>query len=271
MKTRIISASVAIVLLVAILWLHETIIFNIAFALIGSIMVYELFGAFKMKGNLLFLGLSILETAALAIMPKFLSLNDNARIYILVVLAYIVLAAVILLKEHETIEIGTFSSLCFITLAVGASMLSISVIEQGGLENVILTLCGAWLADSGAYFVGTFCGKHKLCPKISPKKTVEGFIGGIATNAVLFMLIGLVVPLIDADSSPDYILLAVLGVACSLLSVVGDLFASLVKRSCGIKDFGKIMPGHGGAFDRFDSVVFVAPFMAICLTWFSVF
>ena len=59
--------------------------------------------------------------------------------------------------------------------------------------------------------------------------------------------------------------------ACSLLSVVGDLFASLVKRSCGIKDFGKIMPGHGGAFDRFDSVVFVAPFMAICLTWFSVF
>lgn len=267
MKTRIISAAVAIVLLAAVLYLHTTVVFNIAFAIIGSVMVYELFGAYKLKEHYVYLCSSIAVTSAFAIMPRFLIPDIG---YFAVALAYIVLSILILLKEHEKLEIGVIMTVATVTLLVSVAMCSISWIEASdeafGLEKVILTLCGAWLADSGAYFVGTFMGKHKLCPKISPKKTVEGFIGGVLTNGILFMLFGLIVSLYDTSAKPNYPILGILGLICSVLSVIGDLIASLIKRSCDIKDFGKIMPGHGGAFDRFDSVVYVAPFMAICLS-----
>lgn len=271
MKTRIISAAVAIVLLAAVLYLHTTVVFNIAFAIIGSVMVYELFGAYKLKGHYVYLCSSIAVTSAFAVMPRFLIPDVG---YFAVALAYIVLSLLILLKEHEKLEIGVIMTVAAVTLLVSAAMCSISLIEGSdeafGLEKVILTLCGAWLADSGAYFVGTFMGKHKLCPKISPKKTVEGFIGGVLTNGILFMLFGLIVSMYDTSAKPNYLILGVLGLVCSVLSVIGDLFASLIKRSCDIKDFGKIMPGHGGAFDRFDSVVYVATFMAICLSMLDI-
>lgn len=136
----------------------------------------------------------------------------------------------------------------------------------------MLTLCGAWLADSGAYFVGTFLGRHKLCPNISPKKTVEGVIGGVITNGLIFVLLGLGYTKLIAtgDVSANYILLFVLGMICALLGLLGDLSASLLKRQTGIKDYGNIMPGHGGVMDRFDSVLFVAPFMTIALSVFNI-
>ncbi len=275
MKTRIISAAVAIALLIAVLCVHNTIIFNIAFALIGSLMVYELFGAYNEKKRAGFLAVSIIITAALAILPRFLDYKSNFGIYILCVLAYICISASILLKEHKTLEIGRFSTICGYTVLISGMVSSITMIESAnptfGLENLIITFCGAWLADTGAYFVGTFFGKHKLCPEISPKKTVEGLVGGIVSNALFMMLAGCIVSLFSKELTVDYILLAILGVFCAVLGVVGDLIASLMKRQCGIKDFGKIMPGHGGALDRFDSMVFVAPFMATMLSMLSVF
>ncbi len=275
MKTRIISAAVAIVLLILLLLLHDTVVFNIAFALIGSLMVYELFGAYKERNRTCFIVLSIAITALLAVIPRFLDYNDYFGIYILCILAYICVSAAILLKEHKSLEIGRFATLCGYTLIIAVMCASISLIETAdsefGLENLIITFCGAWLADTGAYFVGTFFGKHKLCPEISPKKTVEGFIGGIVSNALLMLFVGYVISLFSKGLSVNYILLAVLGLVCAVLAVIGDLIASLIKRQCGIKDFGKIMPGHGGALDRFDSMVFVAPFMATALSMISVF
>lgn len=115
----------------------------------------------------------------------------------------------------------------------------------------------AWFSDSSAYFVGVSIGKHKLCPKISPKKTVEGAIGGILGCSFLTLVFGIVVNYFGTDY--PLIHLAVIGLLCGVTSELGDLAASYIKRFCGVKDFGNIIPGHGGILDRFDSIMFTAP------------
>ena len=112
-------------------------------------------------------------------------------------------------------------------------------------------------SDTFAYFGGTFLGKHKLCPTISPKKTVEGavfaLIGGIAFGVVMIFL----QKSWGADVSP--VVLLSLGLGCGILSQFGDLFASTLKRWAGVKDFSSIFPGHGGIIDRIDSILFCSP------------
>ena len=265
MKTRIISAAVAIVLLLGVLYLHDTVIFNIAFALIGALMVYEVFRAVKCKNEYIFLAASIIMAI---IAPMSVLAGVSAVHCVLAVAIYISVSVGVSILRHEHIDFETCALLMFETLLISSAMFSLCYIEHNtedyGLVFVILTLCGAWFADTGAYFAGTFFGKHKLCPKISPKKTVEGLIGGFVANAVLFVIYIRV--FMGFLNTSWYIIFAVLGIVCCILSVIGDLQASVIKRKYDIKDYGKIMPGHGGAMDRFDSVLFVAPFMATVLS-----
>ena len=120
------------------------------------------------------------------------------------------------------------------------------------------TLVCACVTDMFAYFAGLLFGKHKLCPKISPKKTVEGAIGGTLGGIVASVLVGyLIQPVLG--TSVSLLHMAMLGLVSAVAGQIGDLSASLVKRNVGIKDFGKIFPGHGGVMDRLDSILFVAP------------
>ena len=115
----------------------------------------------------------------------------------------------------------------------------------------------AYCSDTGAYFVGVFFGKHKMCPNVSPKKTWEGFIGGIAIASVSMVIFAFV---LDRQGyEVNYLLAVVYGFAGSVCSVFGDLNMSVIKRQTGIKDYGKLIPGHGGILDRFDSVMITAP------------
>ena len=278
MKTRIISALVAIVLLAGVLYFHSTIVFNAAFSLIGCLMVYELFHAYKQEKSWVFIGVSLLFPAYSAITPRLFVLSSGIYSFILVGFAYIcVCTAIIIIDSGKSrqFDLGRGFVLMLYTVLISVSVFSIAYIEvmdiRLGLYNVICSLCAAWLADSGAYFAGTFFGRHKLCPTISPKKTVEGLIGGILSNALIMILAGFIISKIDSGLAPNYIILAAAGVLGAVLGLIGDLLASLVKRQCGIKDYGNIMPGHGGALDRFDSVVFVAPAMALMLTRLSFF
>ena len=113
-----------------------------------------------------------------------------------------------------------------------------------------------WIADTGAYFSGVALGKHKLCPEISPKKTIEGFIGGILTTGIVYLIAFCVY---DGFEFKTAIFAFLIGIVCAVIGTVGDLSASMVKRQIGFKDYGKIMPGHGGLMDRFDSILFVLP------------
>lgn len=113
------------------------------------------------------------------------------------------------------------------------------------------------MTDTFAYFTGRFFGNHKLIPSISPKKTVEGAIGGIIGSIVGCVIFALLFP----QSNVSLYLGVVIGLLGSLVAQIGDLVASAIKRNCYIKDFGKIIPGHGGILDRFDSILFVSPFI----------
>ena len=113
---------------------------------------------------------------------------------------------------------------------------------------------GTWSSDTFAYFAGSFFGKHKMCPAVSPKKTVEGFLGGLVGTTAVVAALGCAL-----DFSVP--LMALLGVLLAITATVGDLAESIIKRYTGVKDSGRLIPGHGGVLDRFDSVMFTAPFV----------
>lgn len=129
-----------------------------------------------------------------------------------------------------------------------------------GIFFVWLPFISAWGCDTGAYFTGMSIGKHKLIPTLSPKKTIEGAIGGVVTATLLAVIYGMMIEKYFTMGEVNTILLCGLtGVIGSVLSQIGDLAASAIKRYTGIKDFGNLIPGHGGILDRFDSVLLTAP------------
>jgi phosphatidate cytidylyltransferase len=129
---------------------------------------------------------------------------------------------------------------------------------ERGAAAVLLTVFSVWATDSFAYFVGRAVGKSKLAPKLSPGKTIEGAAGGLAAALCFGALFGWMF-------LGDAALGLVVGGIAGIFGQVGDLFESALKRELGIKDFGGIMPGHGGVLDRFDSLLFVAPIVALLL------
>ena len=136
--------------------------------------------------------------------------------------------------------------------------------EQGNYLVWFIFLC-SWGSDTCAYAVGVLIGKHKMTPKLSPKKSVEGAVGGVFGAAILFVLYTQFVINRYSDAYLPLVLVAGLGAAGALVSMVGDLAASAIKRDHGIKDYGKLIPGHGGIMDRFDSVIIAAPLIFIGL------
>lgn len=140
-----------------------------------------------------------------------------------------------------------------------SALVRILQLEQGRIYIFVPFLL-AFLSDTGAYFVGLSIGKHKLCPTISPKKTVEGFVGGI-----VMAIAGMITFSVLVTTAISPMIAIILGLLGSIGGVFGDLSMSVIKRQCGIKDYGKLIPGHGGILDRFDSVLITAPLTELFL------
>ena len=136
--------------------------------------------------------------------------------------------------------------------------------SEMGLAVMALVFIIAWGSDTAAYFCGTFFGKHKLIPKVSPKKTIEGAVGGVLGAVVGTLVICLIFNLVT-DAKANILGLCLITPLMAVIGILGDLFTSAIKRSYGIKDYGNLIPGHGGALDRFDSLVMVAPLMEALL------
>ena len=168
---------------------------------------------------------------------------------------------------------GKEKQLGFATLAAGilsATLLAAGFASLALLRDItpalaIAPLVGAFMSDTGAYFAGRAFGKRKLCPAVSPNKTVEGCVGGFIGSIVGMIVYHLIV---KATISLDlgWVMIIVLGIVGSLLGQIGDLSFSVIKREYGIKDYGAIFPGHGGVLDRFDSVLFVSPAYYLIIT-----
>ena len=265
MKQRLISAAVALVLLVAVFACYQTAVLNIAIGLIAGMAVFELLHATGYVQSKVVLVLSILYGFAV---PFFGMLPGEGAIYVTVL--YLALMFAILLRFHNEIRFEGIAVSFFFSLAVPEALSCVVQLRDRYAEGflyILLCCIAAWISDSCAYFAGRAFGKHKMCPQISPHKTVEGAVGGVigcvAFSLLACWLYGLYRQGAGVELQFNWWLIAVLAAACSLISIAGDLTASVIKRQRGIKDFGKIMPGHGGVMDRFDSFIFVAP--AVCL------
>ena len=141
---------------------------------------------------------------------------------------------------------------------------------EHGRYLVMLPIISAFLTDAGAYFVGVFFGKHRGITQVSPNKSLEGYIGGIIAGA-LFMLLYSIVLSRFVGLEPELPAMAVYGLVGSAVTELGDLSFSLIKRQFGVKDYGDLLPGHGGMMDRFDSMVFAAPALWLMVQIFPAF
>lgn len=263
MKTRIVTAIFASTAMLVVLFLPWTIVFTVAVSAICGVAVYEVLSVTKAIRHR---GLEVVSIL-FAVLAPFFGRMSSAAVFV-ICLAYVLLLIVLYVLQSKGVTVEQLGGVFLLSVLIALSLSCASYLrtagsrsDSDGLFYVILSMVIAWLADSGAYFIGTFFGKHKLCPRISPKKTVEGLIGGIVCSVLFSLLAGWIYQtcfLGDAAKVSYWTILG-LSLVCAPLSVVGDLFASLIKRHCEVKDFGKIFPGHGGMLDRFDSLLFVFP------------
>lgn len=277
MKQRLISAFVGLIIFFGILALYGTIVIDISVFAIVQMMVFELLQANKLNSNKFVSGLSYITASVVYLIvsnPTFLLTIPNVVTYIALIILVLFLSFVgLLLRFHTEIPFEKMTVMGVNSLLVAISMGGLVGMHevlgyQIGLYITMVIFCCAWGSDSGAYFAGRFLGKNKLAPIISPKKTIEGVYGGVA-GCIFFVSLVTVIfssicnhygwEFLIADLDLFYVKLAITSICGSLVGVVGDLLASVVKRQCDIKDYGTIMPGHGGVLDRFDSVLLVAP------------
>ena len=158
----------------------------------------------------------------------------------------------------------------FVSLVITCFLSNIILLRQvpvhGLFYMLLVIVCFSWATDVFAYLIGMSIGKHRFAPNISPKKTIEGSVGGTLASVIITFIALLIYKNITGT---DYNLPLALGYAliCSLVGQIGDLAFSYIKRSYGIKDFGNILPGHGGVLDRLDSLIFLSPFFYMLITF----
>ncbi len=268
LKTRIISAFAGIALFAGVIaasfYFRYT--FSIFVALLNCIAAWEIFSAVKMTDKKPLLAAAMIMGAAV---PFFGAVKE---IIFAVCFAYIVFNFAYLILHHKDLKMeqmflsgglsiiisASFSALCrLFDMGLDGSF---GLNERDGIFLVVFACAAAWLADTGAYFTGVFFGKHRLCPEISPKKTVEGFVGGVICGTGLSVLLSYIYQIAFSNGGRvNFAVVALCAFLAAFAGTLGDLTASVLKREYGIKDYGKIMPGHGGVLDRFDSVFLTAP------------
>ena len=269
MLKRIITSLVAVCVLVPVLIFSGTPVLPVAIGIVTVIALYEMLKCMGMhKKAVIALPLYIVALAVPLMLRFFEDKSDVATVCYIAAAAYMMIMFFAVVWSHGKLHfadgMAAFAICAYIIAAMNA-ILYVRDFGDGGKYVYLLIFLGAWMTDIFAYFTGVFIGKHKLIEDVSPKKTIEGSIGGIVFCTVSFVVFGIV---IDAffDRSANIIFLAVSGVIVSVISQIGDLIMSVIKRHYGIKDYGKIFPGHGGVLDRFDSVLAVALGMsAICM------
>lgn len=260
MKQRVLSGAVLVLFCAAVIMFNQTfpLALNIVVALISATAVYELVKCLGLEKKW-FLCLPALLTAAAV---PFCQEELQFLVYCLFSTA---LFSAMLIYHHETTfkEVAVLYSVVAIIPCALQTLVSLRELNPNhGIYYVLVAVFSAWVADAGAYFAGTFFGKHKLCPEISPKKTVEGAVGGLIADVAVILLSGVIVSqeIYGGQVQANYFSLFLAGFLGAPISILGDLSFSQIKRSCHIKDFGQVIPGHGGILDRFDSVIFTAPF-----------
>lgn len=254
LKTRVLSALFGIPLILFVLYFKGLYLyfFVVAVSLAGLYEYYRAMRNVNITANQIFGYITVMLYYIMFLMP--ITFDKPGFIIAFSVMA--LLTYEIIAQKHNISEISmTILGIAYIPFLF-SHLLFIEKLKYG---NIILWLpfLTAWFTDTFAYFVGIYMGKAKLCPKISPKKTIEGALGGIIGSVTLCTLSGIIFNNLGVDIKLIHFVIS--GFLCGIASELGDLAASYIKRYTGIKDFGNLIPGHGGILDRFDSILFTAP------------
>lgn len=260
MNVRVISALAAIPILLFFV-LSGGYVFNIGIGVITVIAIYEYTNVYKSsKINVIWpvivLGFIITYTLVFFDQPKYMIM--------VVYLITLISMATPIFNQKYTIISSSITVIGYVYIVSFFALLIPIRSHQYGFSLIWLVLIISFFCDTFAYYVGKNLGKHKLCPRVSPKKTIEGSIGGIFGSTIGVILWGYLNPHINF-SWFTLIILAVIG---SIICQIGDLSASLIKRYSNVKDYGNIMPGHGGILDRFDSILFATPVVYYYIIFF---
>lgn len=267
MKTRIIVAVIAIPILLLIIFFAPEWALGIVVGAIAACCSWEFMRATKPE---LKLRLHIYPAVCGFAIPFLSSLFDSGTVCeTAAFLLFAVLFCELMLSfrgeelmDLEVLSLGLVSGVVMPVLL--ASIVRLGLREHGSVY-VLLPFAVAFSSDSGAYFAGSFLGKHKLTPRLSPHKTIEGSIGGFVSAIAVLLIYGLVLRL--CGYSINFAVLGAYGLLGSLACQLGDLSFSAVKRLRGIKDYGNLIPGHGGMLDRFDSMFWTAALVEILVNW----
>lgn len=287
MKTRIISAAVMIAFVIAVLTigkLYCPLLITALVALICGMGIYELtHNAAGIKSKAVSICSSVYGALTVILLDSTLNgyvslktITDSSasgentsilsfwsKLPLTLAVLYFLFSVFVILYNHKEFSLDKIAVLCAMPLFVAYGFSSINgIIERtDGIYYLLLLVNFASVCDTGAYFVGSFFGKHKLCPEISPKKTAEGAAGGIASSILVSFI------LLLAFGNGHIASTLLLTIPLCIIGMCGDLFASAIKRSVGLKDYGNLIPGHGGILDRFDSMLLIAPVLYLFIDY----
>ncbi|TCT15065.1 phosphatidate cytidylyltransferase [Natranaerovirga pectinivora] len=265
MKIRLLSSIIGFPIALFIV-IYGDLLLLTSISIIAFIGLVEIFRAFNVKS------MSVKVIGYFTHFIYFIILAYNQNTYMTYLISFYLLCLLILfVLQYPKFEINTilyvFFSFFYVSFLFSHIYL-VRNIPEYGIWLVWLIFISAWGSDTFAYATGLTIGKNLLAPELSPKKTKEGAIGGVVGATLLACIFGYFFTVINDLNSVYIVLFAIVAGIASILSQIGDLAASAIKRKVQIKDFGNLIPGHGGILDRFDSIIFTAPFVYYVVTIF---
>ena len=269
MKTRILTSIIIAAVAIPTLVFSGTLLYPIVMSALSLMAVFEMLRVLGYAKKLAivipaYLLALAFPTAAYFATTDVIKYSVVAAAVIFVYLLYLLTLPVLTRgKLKITGMSAVFCTTVYVILAFSA-LSAVRTLHNGVFYMFIPFIC-SWVSDVFAYFVGRLFGKHKLIPEISPKKTVEGSIGGIVFAVLAMLLFGFIVDSFFDAITVNYLVLGLMGFVLSIISQIGDLIASSLKREYGVKDYSNLLPGHGGIADRFDSIFAISLLvLAIC-------
>ena len=278
MKSRVLVAVIAIPLLLMVVFFLPLWAWSIVIGAIACVAAWELIGAifpipegerlvnprrntFRMRVY------SCLAAFLIPLLASFASPMYSALAVIFLLFAALFCEMMAAFREETPVNFPYVSAFLLaggiIPLFLG-SMVRLGLHERS-IAYLLMPLVVSFVSDSGAYFAGLSLGKHKLCPNLSPKKTIEGSIGGFVSTIAAMLIYGLILKL--CKMNVNFLVIGIYGLLGSLATQLGDLCFSAIKRIHGIKDYGNLLPGHGGMLDRFDGMIWSAALLELLANW----
>ena len=267
MGKRIMVAVIFVPLIILMLFFAPSWVLPVVVSGLAMIALHEVLWSTGFVKNPKISGLAIVLAG---LIPFWVFVGERMLPALVTLFLYVVLLFAVAMKRHYTVTMEKMGGSFFLSIVIPYFLSTFIRIREmpDWRYYILLPFVVAWLSDAFALFAGMAFGKHKLAPELSPKKTVEGAVGGVAGSVAATLIYGFVMSACFGAAAVRYGLLILYALLGAVVAQFGDLAFSYIKRQYDIKDYGTIFPGHGGVLDRFDSVIFCAPLLEILIVYF---